>query len=72
MLGFLARTGLRKGLAGSRPWLAVGIAAGGFRLIGRWAKRQEEVVAREQLEPGQTLVVDHTGTLYRELPRRER
>lgn len=73
MLGFLARNGLRRGLlGGNRTWLAVGIVAGGFRWISRMVSRDEEVVAREVLEPGQTLVVDHTGIRFGELPRKQR
>lgn len=52
------RAGLRKGLlGGSRPWLYVGVAAAGARLLARMARREEEVVYREELQPGESVVV---------------
>ena len=60
MLGFLFRNGLRRGFLGnSRPWLIIGIVAGGLRLLGRITRRQEKVVFREELKPGTSLVLTH-------------
>lgn len=54
----LARTGLTKGLrGGSRPWLYVGVAATGWRVLSRLATREPEVVAREALAPGETIQI---------------
>ena len=60
MLRTLIRNGFRKGLlGGSRPWLVVGAAAGGIRLLGRMARRESRVVYCEKLEPGERLVISH-------------
>jgi hypothetical protein len=54
----LARTGLRRGLLeGSRPWLAVGVAAGGMRLLSRLARSHPEVVYTGTLKPGETISI---------------
>ncbi len=59
MLRSLVRIGFARGIGGSRGWLAVGIAAGALRLVGRAVKREPDVVYREELHPGQTVVVQH-------------
>jgi hypothetical protein len=60
VLKTLVRIGLTKGLlGGSKPWLILGAAAGGVRLLGRMAAREPEVVYCEKLEPGQRLVISH-------------
>ena len=54
----LAKTGLRRGIfEGSRAWLVVGVAAGGVRLLGRFARREPEVVFTETVKPGHTLMI---------------
>jgi hypothetical protein len=55
----LVRIGLARGIGGSRAWLAVGVTAGGLRLVRRALKRQADVVYCEELRPGQSLVVQH-------------
>lgn len=51
--------GRDRGLKGpSSTWLAVWVAASGYRWIKRWAA-EEPVVVREVLQPGQRLVVTH-------------
>ncbi len=61
MLSRLARAGLRRGiLDGSRPWLVIGTAAVGARLLRRLSQRDPEVVLCEELKPGQTIVITHT------------
>lgn len=60
MLSRLFRIGIRKGLmGGSRRWLFMGLLAGLGKLLGRMAKSQREVVYREELKPGETVVIDH-------------
>ncbi len=59
MLKALRRIGLARGIGGSRAWLAVGLAAGGLQLVRRAVKREPDVVYREELHPGQTVVVQH-------------
>lgn len=59
MLKSLVRIGLARGIGGSRAWLGVGLAAGGLRLLRRAIKREPEVVYREELRPGQSLVIQH-------------
>lgn len=57
------RKGLRKGiLEGSRPWLVVGVAAGGVRLLKRLSRREPQVVFSEVLPEGATLVISHGTT----------
>jgi hypothetical protein len=54
----LTRTGLRKGmLGGSRPWLFVGVAAGGLRLLGRIMRKDPEILYCSEISPGQAIVV---------------
>jgi len=59
MLKTLVRVGLARGIGGSRCWLALGVTAGGLRLLRRMAKREEEVVYLEKLLPGESLVIRH-------------
>ncbi len=59
MLKSLVRIGFARGIGGSRAWLALGVTAGGLQLLRRAAKREPEVVYREELPPGQSLVVQH-------------
>jgi hypothetical protein len=54
------RRGLRDGLLkGNRTWVAVGGVALAIRLLQRMAGREEKVVYRERLNPGETLVIAH-------------
>ena len=59
MLKTLVRVGFARGLGGSRGWLALGVTAGGLRLLRRLAKREEDVVYLEKLLPGESLVIQH-------------
>jgi hypothetical protein len=52
LLRRLSTTGLRRGLAGSRPWIVVGIAAAGVRIIQRMARDGDAVLYRTAIQPG--------------------
>ena len=52
VLRSLTRRGLRNGMSGSTPWLVVGIAAGGLRLLRRIARDDEEVLYRTAVKAG--------------------
>ena len=59
MLKSLVRVGFARGLGGSRGWLAVGVIAGGLRMLRKMAKREADVVYLEELRPGQSVVIQH-------------
>ena len=59
MLKNLVRIGFARGIGGSRAWLAVGIVAGGLRMLRKLAKREADVVYLEELHPGQSVVIQH-------------
>jgi hypothetical protein len=60
MLRFLLRQGFRRGvLQGSRPWLVVGGAALGLRVLRTLSGGRPETVYSEKLAPGETLVIAH-------------
>lgn len=60
MIRRLMRTGLRKGVfEGSRTWMAIGVVAGGMRLLKRLAKGGPEVVLCEELPEGGVLVISN-------------
>lgn len=63
-MSWLIRAGLRRGwrqgvVNGNRAWLAVGAAALLLRMLQRaWAK-EEAVVFREVLGPGERIIISH-------------
>ena len=57
VLRSLTRRGLRNGMSGSTPWLVVGIAAGGLRLLRRLARDEEEVLYRTAIRAGDVFEV---------------
>lgn len=60
MLRLLLRKGLWNGLVGgNRMWMVLGGAAATVRLIKRLGGGEPKVVFREELQPGQTLVISH-------------
>jgi hypothetical protein len=59
MLKTLVRVGFARGIGGSRGWLALGVVAGGLRMLRKMAKRQADIVYREELYPGQTVSIQH-------------
>ncbi|HEX7276210.1 MAG TPA: hypothetical protein VF244_02455 [Acidimicrobiales bacterium] len=59
MLTKLRRLAIARGLGKSNTWLAVGVTAWVLeRLKGR-GKKQAKVVYREQLKPGQRILISH-------------
>lgn len=58
MLGSLVRRGLRKGvLEGSRPWMAVGVAAALVAVVRRVTSEPPRTVWRQRLEPGEGVLI---------------
>jgi hypothetical protein len=55
----LRRLGIARGLGKSNAWLAVGITAWTLQFLKRLAAREPKVVYREQLKPGERLVISH-------------
>lgn len=55
-------------LGGNRRWLVIGGIAWGFRAIGWAMRRDERVIFRERLGPGEQLVISES----RATPRRRR
>lgn len=51
------RTGLRKGVAGSKGWFYVGTGLWTVRTLRRLAARNEELLISEELKPGQRIVI---------------
>ncbi len=63
-MSWLIRLALRRGwrhgvLNGERAWLYVGAAALVLRWAGRAIAKEESVVFREVLQPGERLVISH-------------
>jgi hypothetical protein len=55
------RIAVRRGVFGSsRGWLAVAIATWSFRHARRLIAKHEAVVLREELRPGESLLITHT------------
>ncbi len=72
MLQFLQRAAFRRFREGRPgPWGAVAVGVFGVRTLARWAKRNEEVVYREVLRPGEQVVVTHRTETRRALRRAE-
>jgi hypothetical protein len=57
LLRRLMTNGLRKGRAGSTPWLLVGMVAGGLRLLRYIARDEEEVLYRTAVKAGDVFEV---------------
>jgi hypothetical protein len=57
LLRRLTGSGLRKGFAGSTPWLLVGMVAGGLRLLRHLARDEEEVLYRTAIKAGDVFEV---------------
>jgi hypothetical protein len=59
MLGLLRGLAVRKGIAGDRRWLGIGVALWTIRLIRRLGDSEGTVIIDERLAPGETLVLVH-------------
>jgi hypothetical protein len=58
LLGYLRRSGTRKGFFGdSKPWLYIGAASWAFRLVRRFARRRPEILLLEELKPGERVII---------------
>ena len=58
LLDVARRRGLSEGLlGGNRGWLVLGSVAWGLRAIGWAVRREERVVFRDTLRPGEALVI---------------
>jgi hypothetical protein len=54
----LERTGIRKGIFGdSKAWMYVGTGLWTIRFLRRLAERKPEVLLREELKPGQRMII---------------
>jgi len=57
---FLRKTsyeGVRRGLSGSRFWMAIGVVAAGFRVL-RWVARNDaDILYRTKINPGEIFEV---------------
>jgi hypothetical protein len=63
-MSWLIRLGLRRGwrqgvVNGNRAWLAVGAAALLLRMLQRAWSKEEAVVFREVLQPGERIIISH-------------
>ena len=60
MIQLLQRVGFRRGVLGNnRVWYWVAIVSTVLRVLHRIMGRTEKVVYREELRPGETLVIAH-------------
>jgi hypothetical protein len=53
----LRRTGFRKGIQGNRTWLALGVVIWGGQKLRQLAKRDAEILVREELKPGDRMII---------------
>ena len=73
ILTFLQRSAFRRFRNGSSgPWGAIAAGLFGFRMLVKWAKRDEEVVYREVIKPGQAVTVTHLRESRRAVARAEK
>lgn len=52
LLRRLTSSALKRGVGGSRPWMAVGVAAIGLRVLRHLARPKEKVLYRTVVRPG--------------------
>lgn len=67
------RLGLSGGMAGKGgTWLAVGIGAWGLQRVRNMAVKEDEILLREPLGPGETITIRHETTTQAEDTRRQK
>ena len=59
MLRMVERTGIRKGMSGSKGWFYVGTGLWTLRTVRRLAERHDEILISEELKPGQRLIISN-------------
>jgi hypothetical protein len=57
LLRRLTRTGIRRGMSGSRGWFVLGVVTGGVRVLRRLARDEEDVLYRTAIKPGDTFEI---------------
>jgi len=57
LLRVVERSGMRKGMAGSKTWFYVGTGLWTLRTVRRLAARNEELLISEELKPGQRIII---------------
>jgi len=73
IIGGLKTRGWIRGVrGGNRAWTWVWVGATGYGLVRRAVARCERVVLHEPLRPGESLLISHTTTTWREQSRRKR
>lgn len=69
----LQRVGLSGGMAGrGGTWFAVGVGAWGLQRLRTMAAKEDEILLREPLGPGETLTIRHETTTQAEDTRRRK
>jgi len=72
MLAYLRARALSKGfLGGSRPWVALGVVVWTIRFFQWLGRRDTEIVYREALGPGQSVIIRHSATTESRRQRRK-
>ena len=70
LLGFLRTRGFQRGVVGSsRGWLGVWAGITVARRLHKWLGKDEVVVERVVLKPGQTLEIRDTGVPWKDAGR---
>lgn len=67
------RVGISGGMAGrGGTWLAVGVGAWGLQRVRAMAVKEDEILLREPLAPGETLTIRHETTTRAEDAQRQK
>jgi hypothetical protein len=67
------RVGISGGMAGrGSTWLAVGVGAWGLQRVRAMAVKEDEILLREPLAPGETLTIRHETTTRAEDVQRQK
>ena len=68
ILRTLERSGMRKGMGGSKGWFYVGTGLWTLRTVRRLAERKEEILISETLRPGQRIVIANGRATIEDAP----